>query len=589
MKHLKKMMALVVALVMVLAMSATVFAGGDTGAGGDGGDAGSDTPAASTVKIEIEQDSTYAGDANDADGGRVVNYYKVFSANYGADFTGNNAGGGYDDDGTPGAVTGDEDHPVAYTASSSVAEKLGSWDAETKTWTKATGNLWFKLTPIAGSTNYSVEWDNSGEDADTVQAAAKWLKDNQVYDSTGTLTYDTATKKWSKDGLDKGYYIIESIAGDNLIAATTDITIKEKNDYPPLDKTQADEDASAQGDANVDVAVGDEITYQVKVTIPKTAKVGDKILVWDKAYQGLEYVANSLTVKSNEGNATVGTSDYSGDGAATGVTWQRLITVTSGSQGKDVIFEFKMKVTSDALTSTDKKNESGLKYGRGEGTNPFPYESTPDEVEYKTYFAGIEKVDGQNASIKLEGVKFTLKEGDTEFKVSKVSGKDYYIPDANGSSEVVTAADGTIKIRGLDEDKTYTLTETENPNEGYNMLAEPVTLTLSEDTASKTTYTPATEYDASATYYTKDGDNYVTATVADAEAFAAGTYYTAETTGTSSYDGTTADTWQDVINNKGTILPSTGGIGTTLFYVIGAILVIGAGVLLVTRRRMNAN
>jgi LPXTG-motif cell wall-anchored protein len=45
----------------------------------------------------------------------------------------------------------------------------------------------------------------------------------------------------------------------------------------------------------------------------------------------------------------------------------------------------------------------------------------------------------------------------------------------------------------------------------------------------------------------------------------------------------------EVVNNKGTELPSTGGIGTTLFYVIGAILVLGAGILLVTRRRMNAN
>ena len=580
-KHFKKMMALVIAMVMVLAMGMTVFAEGEGG-----------TPAA-TVKIEIEQDSTYAGDASDTDGGRVMSYYKVFSADYGTDFTGNSAGGGYDADGTPGAVTGDGDHPVSYKASAAVAAKLGTWDADAKTWTKATGNLWFKLTPIAGSTDYSVEWDNSAKDADTVQAAAKWLKQNSVYDSTGTLTYNTTTKKWSASGLDKGYYIIESVAGDNLIAATTDVTIKEKNDYPPLDKTQADEDNATQTNDDKNVAVGDELTYQVKVTIPKTAKVDDKILVWDKAYQGLEYVADSLTVKENTGNATVGTSDYSGAGAATGVTWQRLITVTSGSQGKDVIFEFKMKVTSDALTSTDKKNESGLKYGRGEGTNPFPYESTPDKVEYKTYFAGIEKVDGQNASTKLANVEFTLKEGTAEFKVSKASGKDYYVYDPNGSSTVVTDANGLIKIRGLDSDKTYTLTETKNPNPGYNMLAEPATLTLKLDTYGSTSYDVATTYDAGATYYTKTGDGdtatYTEATVADADAFAAGTFYTKTETSGSVYDATTADKFDDVVNNKGTILPSPGGIGTTIFYIIGAILVIGAGVLLVTRRRMNAN
>ena len=50
----------------------------------------------------------------------------------------------------------------------------------------------------------------------------------------------------------------------------------------------------------------------------------------------------------------------------------------------------------------------------------------------------------------------------------------------------------------------------------------------------------------------------------------------------------TTATFDQVKNNKGTVLPSTGGIGTTIFYVVGAILVIGAGVVLVTRRRMDA-
>ena len=56
-------------------------------------------------------------------------------------------------------------------------------------------------------------------------------------------------------------------------------------------------------------------------------------------------------------------------------------------------------------------------------------------------------------------------------------------------------------------------------------------------------------------------------------------------------DYTTANLEQatTVVNNSGSVLPSTGGMGTTIFYIIGAILVIGAGVVLVTRRRMNAN
>ena len=75
-------------------------------------------------------------------------------------------------------------------------------------------------------------------------------------------------------------------------------------------------------------------------------------------------------------------------------------------------------------------------------------------------------------------------------------------------------------------------------------------------------------------------------TSVDASKSQNGSYFF-KVSGTDTYDGTTADTWTDVENFKGTILPSTGGVGTTLFYLIGAILVIGAGVVLVTRRRVG--
>ena len=490
-----------------------------------------------TVSITVTRDTdTYDGAKDEEADSRNFTWYRIFTASYGPDFEGNTGGGGYDSDGTPGFVDGDSEHPVSYTATPEVAAKLGTIDATTKAWTTKADNLWFDLTYIPGTGNYAVSWRKNVEtDTDTAQAAAKWLVDNQAYEDYGALTFSGSgdTAAWSKNGLTKGYYVLSSEAGNNLIAATTDVVVKEKNDYPPLDKTQADEDDPTQSDDVRNVAIGDKLDYEVKVTIPKTAKVGDKIIVWDKASSGLTYNGD-IAVKSNTGNATVG--DYSGTAGVTGATWQKLITVTADSQGKDVVFKFSMTVNEYALTDTDKKNESGLKYGR----DNFPYESTPDEVEYITYFAGIEKIDGDTPSFKLANVEFMLKEGNAEFKVSKPSGKDYYIPDPNGSSTVKTDADGLIKIRGLDDDddKTYTLTETKNPHEGYNMLGEPVTLTLHEDKASV-------------------------------------------------FDDATLETWQDVENYKGTVLPSTGGIGTVIFYVLGSLLVIGCGIVLISRRRMQ--
>jgi fimbrial isopeptide formation D2 family protein/LPXTG-motif cell wall-anchored protein len=560
---MKKLMKRIGAVLMAVAMMAALGVTGAFAADGD-------------VTITVNRDSTYGGTATEA--GREYTWYRIFSANYEESISTNASG---HQNGTANFNAGGQSG-IAYTATAAVAAKLGTVNND-GTWTTNAGNKWFDLTKIAGSTNFSVALrDGAIDDVEDMQAAAAWLIENQAYEATGSMDFN-GTSAWTAD-VAKGYYVIEGDVGDNLIAATTDITIDEKNVYPPVDKTQADEDNTTQNNETRDVAIGDVLTYNVKVTIPVTAAVGDKILVYDNNSVGLTY-NNDVTVSSNEGNATVGTSDYTGTGVVAGAAWQRLITVTDGSQGKDVIFTFTMTVNDSALVDTDKKNESALKYGTGTGEKPWPYESTPDVVEYKTYYAGIEKVDGSNKSKKLEGVKFTLTENGTNFNVTKVTGKDYYIPGGT-SNEVVTDSNGNIKIRGLDEDKTYVLTETENPNAGYNMLADPVTLTLHNDTASKTTYTVATEFDSSETYYVKSGTTYTAATGVTTENFGEGTYYTATTTGSDSYDGATTDKWTEVVNNKGTTLPSTGGIGTYVFTVAGvAIMAIAAGLLIVRHKK----
>ena len=95
-------------------------------------------------------------------------------------------------------------------------------------------------------------------------------------------------------------------------------------------------------------------------------------------------------------------------------------------------------------------------------------------------------------------------------------------------SDIVTVSAGNIVIWGVDSDKDYTLVEIQAPK-GYNMIAGPITVDVKADNSG----------------------------IVEAE------------------------------NNTGAELPSTGGIGTTMFYVVGSILVIGAAVLLVTKRRMN--
>ena len=119
-------------------------------------------------------------------------------------------------------------------------------------------------------------------------------------------------------------------------------------------------------------------------------------------------------------------------------------------------------------------------------------------------------------------------------------------------------------VYGLDPDVTYTLTETAT-EDGYNLLD------------GTTSITPTVVVNGTA--------NATKVTVAEATGVSAGND-SAEAANTMQLS---AKQVTKIENNQGSVLPSTGGIGTTIFYVIGAILVLGAGILLVTRRRMNAN
>ena len=203
MKNLKKLLAFAIVLVMMLAMCAPVMAADDT---------------TTTINIEIKRDGSYGSSAT---GNREYTWYKVFSAVPADALLGKE--GGHNDTGAPGDINyGDNVPAVAYVATTAVAAKLGSWNSETKTWTKAEGNLWFELSPIVGQTTYNVKWVNTSTDSATAQAAAKWLLENNVYEATGTLTPNDDGTKWTASGLDKGYYLISGSEGLNLVAATTD-------------------------------------------------------------------------------------------------------------------------------------------------------------------------------------------------------------------------------------------------------------------------------------------------------------------------------------------------------------------------------
>jgi fimbrial isopeptide formation D2 family protein/LPXTG-motif cell wall-anchored protein len=324
---------------------------------------------------------------------------------------------------------------------------------------------------------------------------------------------------------DDGYFFIKASNGKDVAVQTSgSVTITEKNDYPTITKEQKKAADPTYTEAVIPAEIGTYHDYKVTVHIPTDAT--KSIAVIDTMTAGLDYDENTgLTLNPNVTYSPLTSED---DGYNANAAWQIKFSseVVEANRGNDIVITYRALITEAALTDTGRENEVTLNYDDGNYI-------LKDETNYTSYFTGIEKVDGENSETKLEGVKFTLTANGVAYNVVK-SG-DYYIPTtAEGSTnEVETDANGLIIIRGLDNSKgPYVLTETET-NDGYNLLAEPKNLTLVEDT-------------------------------------------------TTAY---ATDNFDQVVNNKGTVLPSTGGIGTTIFYILGGLLVIGAAVILVARRK----
>ena len=203
-----------------------------------------------------------------------------------------------------------------------------------------------------------------------------------------------------------------------------------------------------------------------------------------------------------------------------------------------VNFDYK-SIISNTPAIVDQKNKTTITYGDKQSVNSETTTTThkfeikkhnsSDTVlagaHFKLYIKTADAVEANEAE-NIEAPAATYE----EVKVVKIDDNNYRVATANETGvEIVTVASGNIVVWGVDSD-TYYLEETVAP-EGYNLLADKQKVKV--DAANNTV--------------------------------------------------------ADVLNQSGSELPSTGGIGTTIFYIIGAILVIGAGVVLVTRRRMNAN
>lgn len=518
MKHMKRFVALLAALALVLAMAAPAFA----------------------EKIDTSNHSFSA--------------YKIFSASlddgkltgieWGADVDGNAILAALKTDPITGSEFNDE-----VTTASKVAEVLSTWKEETNEKTLQFAKIVAKhlkstATPVTG-TNGQITFSETGY----------YL----IVDTTNTENVADA----------------KNLTLLNVAEARKTVTIKAKGEYPTVEKKvkenikfTTDDGYGAGYNDTADYNIGDSIPFKLIGTVPDMSQ-----------YSSYEYTFHDTLAKSFNAPSKDDVKVYvSSDKAGTGKieitekfsvsvdTAKNEITVSTSelnkidgvTAGKYILVEYSAVLNSNAAinngnvgeTTEGNVNKVYLTYsnnpnGSGEG------KTIEDKVIVFTYKVGVTKVDATNGNAPLKDVEFKLykKTNGTEQKWVQVdsNGKVTGWVDKEADGSVLKSdADGKFSVIGLD-DGSYWIKETKGLP-GYNTIAD-------------------TEVKVAAD--TNNGQH--------------GQGATNELTSVKVNGGTDIT----IENRMGATLPGTGGIGTTVFYLIGGGLMVAAAVLLIAKKRME--
>ena len=401
-----------------------------------------------------------------------------------------------------------------------------------------------------------VTWVQDADPAAFAKAALAHAEDASI-SPTATKTapkaaegQDYVTVEFT--GLNLGYYLVDTTLGTLCSLDTTAPSVEmfEKNEPPHVDK-QVQEDskvnsANSWGDKNT-AEIGDTVYYKTTITAKEGA---EKFILHDEMSEGLTLNPGSITVAEPAG-LKKGQDANSGDyhvvttGLTDGCTFEvhfhqsYLDTITAET---NIVVTYNAVLNEKAVVSTgDNPNVTKLEYGNA--TNPEDKFTPPDET--KTYTFKVDVVKTDNEKKVLDGAQFKLYDAETggnEIALVEESAGHYRLAkdDETGTGVgYITTVNGQLEIKGFDANTNYYLEETKAPD-GYHKLGKRVKIAV------------------------KDAN--LEATVEN------GVYK----------DG---GVW--VENIPGKELPSTGGMGTALFYIGGGVLVVGAAALFVLKKRKD--
>lgn len=432
----------------------------------------------------------------------------------------------------------------------------------------------FTVTQVGTSNEYTVVWkstdpeqtDTQKQEAvtsflnaqkDNLGDAVKKIKPVTSADVTADTGYtnevitaaagESAPAHITLTGLDYGYYYITTTTGSAVLinSAAKNVTINEKNTVPSIDKKQglSNNDNVTYSDDPVHVNIGDTIYYQINVTVGKNN--GTNYTITDTLSPGLSL---NVTTREETAQETVaGGTIKIGDKAlpTDAYTWtttpdgntriQGFTIIINGTYLKDhadavITIQYSARLNPNAvINNVTNKNTNTAKL-------EYSHQTVTDHTDAYTYDFNLKKSDASNSNTYIAGAEFKLYDAETAGTQIKVAhdSMGYYVntsADLNADTTVISVDNANgVNIRGL-KPGTYYLEETKAPA-GYDRQTGRLSVTVSEN------QTQSAEI--------------------------------------------------NVPNTKGSLLPSTGGIGTTIFYIAGGILIIGAAVLLIARRKRNA-
>lgn len=443
--------------------------------------------------------------------------------------------------------------------------------------------------------------ENLTDAASADALAEKIVTNNYLADVAGTATAPS-NGKYVIANLESGYYLVvdsitdadeaNDVTSKYIVQVVDDVSVTPKTGAPTFEKKVQDindstETALSDLQDSADYDIGDDVPFTLTATLPEDVETDKGYKVFKEYYlafhddmaDGFTLNKDSFKVYLNEVSddnliepenyeitySTTDTDDFT-------LAIEDLKTVAPTAKGGDkVIVTYTAELNENAnIGKLGNKNTANLEYSgnpnwTGEGKPEDTVETPDDTVIVFTYQVVIDKIDSEGAP--LEGAEFTLykKDPTNENAIKDGEMKDYI-------SLTMTVVDGTeFSFKGLD-DGEYAIVETTTPP-GYNTI-DAILFTVSAG-HTITSDSPVLEsFSAEA----KDKLNVLYAKI--------------ETGKVTKKDGTEKEVtsgqiYTEVMNQKGSVLPETGGMGTTIFYVVGAILVLGAAVVMITRKRMS--